>query len=73
MFGPGIRDVAISGNLPGRLAPGIAHTRYFRYGDSDDPDGAAELIRQALALDMHGVLVELRESAPPVDPASVHL
>ena len=73
LFGPGIRDVEIKGNTPGRYAPGVAHSKYFSYGDSSDPNGAAALIRDALALGIHQELVELRDTAPPVDPETARL
>ena len=28
LFGPGVRDIAVQGNLPGRRTPGLAHRRY---------------------------------------------
>lgn len=72
LFGPGIRDVPITGQTRGRHLPGLAHTRYFSDGDCEDPNGAAEVIRDALALNLHQDLVELR-SVPRVDPETAEL
>jgi hypothetical protein len=71
LFGPGIRDVQIKGNRPGRRAPDIAHSRYFAFVDSDEGNGAAKLIRGALSLGIHQELVGLRSAAPPVDPETL--
>ena len=71
LFGPGIRDIPLTGNRPGRFAPGVVHTRYFSYPDSDDADGVAVQVRHALALDLHAELVALK--APQVNPKSASL
>lgn len=72
LFGRGIRDVAVTGNRPGRLAPGLAHGRYFSYPAADGPDDIATQVRAALMLNLHAELVALR-SAPPADPVTARL
>jgi hypothetical protein len=67
LFGAGIRDALISGNLPGRLARGTAHNDYFDYPEADDEGDVAWHLRKALALDTHDVLEDLL-AAPPADP-----
>ncbi|QEN13535.1 hypothetical protein ACRDU6_13425 [Mycolicibacterium sp. ELW1] len=70
LFGPGVRDIAVSGNLPERSAPGLAHTRYFKYPERDaDGDVACEF-RKVLALEDHSGL-DVSVGAPDPDPATV--
>ena len=66
LFGLGIRDVLITGNVPGRLARGTAHNDYFAYPEQDDEGDVAWHLRKALALQTHDVLAGL--TAPPPDP-----
>jgi hypothetical protein len=69
LFGPGIRDVKIKGNLDRRLTPAMAHTYYFTFEDDDRPGSIARTVRDTLALrDSHAALAELRESASATDP-----
>jgi hypothetical protein len=44
LFGRGIVDIALSGNDWKRFLPGIAHTRYFKYGNSRRSPEAANQI-----------------------------
>jgi hypothetical protein len=67
LFGPGIRDVLVSGNVPGRLARGTAHNDYFAYPDQDDEGDVAWHLRKTLALQTHDVLAGLL-TAPSPDP-----
>jgi hypothetical protein len=69
LFGPGVRDVAVSGNLPERLRPGAAQTQYFAHPEHDAEGDLAWHLREVLALDPG----ELRASldAPEPDPATV--
>ena len=69
LFGPGIRDIGVQGNLDERHKRGTAHTEYFKHPDKGGADDAAGHIRKALALHTHGVLVPLLE-APAPDPDS---
>ena len=69
-FGPGIRDVPVTGNRPGRLCPALAHSYYFRYPDANEKNDIAREIRDALALNMYADLCELR-TAPAPDPRTV--
>jgi hypothetical protein len=56
LFGNGIVDHPIQGNLPQRRSPGVAHGRYFSFPDDDDDDGIAKVLQRALALDIDGEL-----------------
>jgi hypothetical protein len=69
LFGAGIRDVLISGNLPGRLARGAAHNDYFNYPEADAEGDVAWHLRKTLALDSHDVLEDLL-TAPSPDPST---
>lgn len=51
LFGAGITDIRVTGNLAGRLLPAVAHTRYFSYPDDTGSDDIAKHLRDALALD----------------------
>jgi hypothetical protein len=70
LFGPGIRDTAVEGNKPGRLAWAIPHIRYFKYPEDCAPGDAATYIRDALNLDLHAELVALLD-VPPPDPTTI--
>ncbi|MGI5132101.1 hypothetical protein ACQEVB_35225 [Pseudonocardia sp. CA-107938] len=50
LYGPGVRDVAVTGNLPGRRAWGVAHGRYFDYPEATGPDDVATHVRAVLDL-----------------------
>jgi hypothetical protein len=50
LFGPGIRDIAVTGNEPERLKRGSAHTEYFSHPDKDGEDDIAWHLRKTLAL-----------------------
>jgi hypothetical protein len=71
LFGPGIRDIRMDGNLPGRLARAVAHTYYFKFDDDDSEGSVAHTVRKTLALgESYDSLVELRQSALPTDPST---
>jgi hypothetical protein len=70
LFGPGIREIALTGNRPERLAPGLAHTRYFKYPERDADGDVAFELRKVLALDDHSGL-EASVNAPEPDPETV--
>ena len=70
LFGPGIREIAVSGNLPQRLRPGAAQTWYFKQPDRDAEGDVAFHLREVLALEDHSGL-EASMSAPEPDPATV--
>ncbi|MEO6501038.1 MAG: hypothetical protein ABIQ09_03915 [Jatrophihabitantaceae bacterium] len=61
LFGKGILDQPLHGNLPGRRAPGFAHSRYFSYPDDDAPHDVAPVLQGILRLDLDPVLEELRD------------
>jgi hypothetical protein len=69
LFGAGVRDVLISGNLPGRLVRGAAHNDYFDHPEADAEGDVAWHLRKTLALDTHDVLEDLL-TAPPPDPST---
>jgi hypothetical protein len=59
LFGTGIVDHPITGDLPHRRAPGLAHSRYFSYPDATGPEDAAPVLRGYLKLDLEGPLAGL--------------
>ena len=69
LFGKGIVDQPILGNLPGRKTPALAHSRYFDYPDARGPADAATLMQKTLRLrsdpDLDGLL-----NAPAPLPAT---
>jgi hypothetical protein len=70
LFGPGIRDIAVQGNLPERLKRGSAHTEYFRHPEKAGDDDVAGLIRTALALQTHAALKDLKSAPSAANVAS---
>jgi hypothetical protein len=50
LFGPGIRDIAVSGNEPERLKRGSAHAEYFSHPDKGADGDVAGHVRSVLAL-----------------------
>ena len=70
LFGPGIRDIAVSGNVPERLRPGVPQIKYFKYPERDAGGDVAFLLREVLALDDHSGL-DASVNAPEPDPATV--
>ncbi len=70
VFGPGIRDITVSGNRPQRLRPGAPQTQYFKYPDADADGDVAMHLRRALALD-DDQIIGASTSAPEPDPATV--
>lgn len=70
LFGPGIRDIAVTGNRPQRLSPGLAHTRYFKYPDRDGEGDVAFHLRNVLALTDHSVL-DASMNAPAPDLGTI--
>jgi hypothetical protein len=65
LFGQGVRDIAVTGNLPGRRTPGLAHGRYFDYPDQTGPSDIATLLRQALRIDLEDQLKDLLDAPHP--------
>jgi hypothetical protein len=70
LFGPGIREIAVTGNLPERLRPGAAHNRYFARHDHDADGDVAFHLRAVLAL-ADGAALQASIAAPPPDPSTV--
>ena len=80
LYGPGIRDVPVEGNLPGRHGWGVAHGRYFAYPDETGSDDIAGHVHAVLDLGprMHAALSALLAVPPtyqarPPSPLSVVL
>lgn len=72
LFGTGIRDMPVSGNTPGRRAPGLAHSRYFSYPDDDGPDDIATILGQILQLNTDHLLDDLLGSPEPLPETDRH-
>ncbi|WP_096287365.1 hypothetical protein [Mycobacterium ahvazicum] len=70
LFGPGIREIVVSGNRPERLRPGTAHTQYFKHPDSDAEGDVAFHLREVLRLGDHSGL-DASITAPEPDPTMV--
>lgn len=69
LFGPGIRDIAITGNTPARHARGTAHNDYFNHPESADEGDVAWHLRRTLALHLHAVLEDV-STAPAPEPST---
>jgi hypothetical protein len=69
LFGPGVRDVLVTGNVPARLARGTAHNAYFDHPDAGAEGDLAWHLRATLALHDADALDELA-TAPPPDRAT---
>lgn len=70
LFGPGIREIAVTGNRPERLRPGMAHTQYFKHPDRNAEGDVALHLREVLRLDDHSGL-GASMTAPEPDPSTV--
>ncbi|WP_328358378.1 hypothetical protein OG976_04380 [Mycobacterium sp. NBC_00419] len=70
LFGPGIREIAVTGNLPERLRPGAAQTQYFAHPERDGDGDVARHLRDVMALGEIDGLAASR-NAPEPDPATV--
>lgn len=70
LFGQGVREIGVSGNLPERLRPGVPQTTYFKYPERDAEGDMAFHLRGVLALDDHSGL-DVSVNAPAPDPATV--
>jgi hypothetical protein len=66
LFGPGIRDISITGNTPERYARGTAHNDYFNHPEAADEGDVAWHLRETLALHLKDEL-EGPATAPPPD------
>ncbi|MGY4710403.1 hypothetical protein ACXDF8_12735 [Mycolicibacterium sp. CBM1] len=70
LFGSGIRDIAVQGNRPERLRPGLPQTKYFAHADRAAADDVTGHLRAVLALgDISGL--DLSVAAPEADPGTV--
>jgi len=67
LFGPGIRDLPVTGGVLS-WAPALAHTKYFSYPGDLRPDSATTRLRAALDLASTAWL-HPPESPPPSAPA----
>jgi hypothetical protein len=70
LFGPGIREIEVTGNRPERLRPGAAQNQYFKHPERDADGDLAFHLREVLALDEHSGL-DASMTAPEPDPATV--
>jgi hypothetical protein len=70
LFGPGIREIAVTGNLPERSRPGAAHTKYFARPDHDADGDVAFHLRAVLAT-ADAAALQASAAAPPPDPSTV--
>lgn len=61
LFGAGILDRPITGNLPGRRTPGIAHGRYFSYPDSHGLEDIATQLQATMRLNIDDQLSDVAE------------
>jgi hypothetical protein len=59
LFGKGILDIPVQGNLPGRRAPGRAHSRYFAYPEATGADDVAGILRRVQDLCLEQPLQQL--------------
>jgi hypothetical protein len=50
LFGSGVRDVPVRGNMPWRLIPGWAHSLYFNFPDTRGGDSVTGHLAEALDL-----------------------
>lgn len=67
LFGVGILDRPLLGNLPGRKTPGIAHSRYFSYPDSHEEMDVATQLQAAMRLNIDHQLQDVVR-VPSADP-----
>lgn len=58
LFGPGIKDVPITGNLPTRLMPGVAHALYLGFPDDRRTGSFASHFAEAIDLNAASWLPE---------------
>lgn len=70
LFGPGIREIAVTGNRPERLRPGAAHHEYFTHPEHAADGDVAFHLRQVLA-DTDPAALQASASAPTPEPATV--
>lgn len=56
LFGPGVLDIPIKGNKPGRFFPGKAHAQYFDYPKDTDDESVTTHLRRHLDLASSGWL-----------------
>jgi hypothetical protein len=69
LFGPGIKDVKVTGNRPFRWIPGAAHAIYLGFPNDRRPGTFAALLGQALDINAASWLPDLG-TTPRADPAS---
>lgn len=69
LFGPGIEDVALTGDRPACWAPALAHALYFSFPDAVAPDSVTTRLRAAMDLRADSWL-RATLGVPAPDPAS---
>jgi pimeloyl-ACP methyl ester carboxylesterase len=71
LFGRGVWDREVLGNTPGRLAPAMAHGKYFSYPDDDSADGIAKVLQEVLELHLEDELAVSRDAPAPLPATDV--
>lgn len=66
LFGTGILDEPLLGNLPGRRTPGLAHGRYFSYPDDHGETDATTRLQQFMNLNMDADLADVADVPEPL-------
>ena len=66
LFGTGILDQPLTGNMPGRRAPGMAHGRYFSYPDVHGPDDVATQLQATMRLNIDHELAAVAHVPAPL-------
>lgn len=65
LYGPGIVDVALRGNLWRSRWPGVAHSFYFSFGDDVSPTSVTTHLRAAMGLDSTSWLTAIEGAVSP--------
>ncbi|WP_131105465.1 hypothetical protein [Ornithinimicrobium sufpigmenti] len=66
LFGTGILDEALLGNLPGRRRPGLAHGRYFSYPDDHSEASVTTRLQRHLDLNIDAELADVVDVPEPL-------
>jgi hypothetical protein len=71
LFGPGIRDVPLTGNRPRSLIPGWAHALYYHFPEEVAPASVTTKLREAMELNSSWWLKPTLDPPPPAKNSSV--
>jgi hypothetical protein len=66
LFGRGIVDRPVTGDLAIQRTPGLAHGRYFDNPDATGPNDMTTVLQETLALDLEDELVVAPLPSPPI-------